>query len=95
MDVHFSARVLQSAREATDKGYVEKDRYGDIWRVRSLNRDKSYKVQIITDDEGRVIYAPCTCPNGRAHGGQPTCYHVGAVLAAISHIELPESKEKP
>lgn len=94
MEIHFSERVLRSAREATDKGYVEKDRYGDIWRVRSLNRDKSYKVQVITDDEGRVIYAPCTCPNGRALGGQPNCYHAASVLAAISHIELPESKEK-
>ena len=93
MEIHFSERVLASAREVTDAGGVREEGHG-IWRVRSLNRDKTYRVQIMTDDEGRVIYAPCTCPNGRAQGGQPTCYHCASVLAAISHIELPVPKEK-
>jgi hypothetical protein len=80
--IEFSAETLASARRAE----VEADPTAEnVWWVKSLNRDKRYRVQTdYNPATNKVSWVTCTCPHGMHAGPDQTrCYHVGAVLMEI------------
>jgi hypothetical protein len=57
---------------------------------------KPYVVQILDGGADQPVpWATCSCPNGTARGGRPSCYHTAAVLATILEKDLSDVVEPP
>lgn len=81
--IEFSDAVLDKARRLSDEDVQQDGTYPEIWWVQG-NSEQPYRVQLGTDKDDHVWYATCTCAHGlKAGGGQPTCYHVAAVLMRV------------
>ena len=77
----FSDAVLAKA----DKLWVEPDPvHPRVLRVQASDPDHPHRVQLITDGQGRVDYATCTCPSGMNRGADTRCSHVAAALMWLS-----------
>lgn len=61
-----------------DEGVTADEEASMVWWVLGSNRRK-YRVQLVAGPS-----FTCTCPNGQAKGGEPTCYHT----AAVAHLLL-------
>lgn len=59
----------------------------------SVDGSQPYVVQILESEGMDVPWALCSCPNGEARGGRPSCYHTAAVLALILDKDLSDVPE--
>lgn len=88
----LSASVHSKARTAARRGYVTPDPNPDlqprVWWVRSLRREVQTSYRVSTDLDagtGELTWINCTCAHGQKTGaGYCRCYHVGAVLLALT-----------
>lgn len=73
----YSGYSQGKAIELYDKGGIVKDTETEslVFKVEGAN---TYRVQLYPG-----AGMTCTCPNGMARGGQPSCYHTAAVLYAM------------
>lgn len=67
---HTYSRAIATLR--ADGGVVPDKRHANVFTVKGSD---TYRVQVYGHD-----LVTCTCPNGSARGGTPTCYHALAVL---------------
>jgi hypothetical protein len=91
--------ILKKAEALLDEpdGVEQDTDHTDVWWVQGSGT-KVYRVQVTEEfDEDEVTeeilierppetglaWVTCTCPNGMARGGRPTCYHTAAVLMAL------------
>lgn len=81
----YSTYVLDKARDLVERGGVHlDDQHDDVWWVEGSNGAR-YRVQVIPSDLG--LWITCSCPNGRAQGARPSCYHTAAVTAYLEQEE--------
>lgn len=82
--MHFSPQVYRKALGLVrqDKGVVPDARHRGVFHVKGSD---SYRVQILSS-----TMATCSCANGKAKGGEPSCYHVLAVRLFMEGASLDE-----
>ena len=102
IDEWYSGPVLSKARGLINQDRVHQDPEAtDVFSVRGSTR---YRVQVIEEfDEDAVVkktpeqiaqaipFVSCSCPNGNAKGGRPTCYHSAAVILTLM-LQQPEQE---
>lgn len=86
----YSAETLWKARELIDGGRIHPEGHNK-WVVEG---SQPYIVNRLESEGMSVPWVVCSCPNGQARGGRPSCYHTAAVLALslgidLSHVEKP------
>jgi hypothetical protein len=87
----YSVESIWKARLLNEGGYVEK--VSDA--LYTVAGSQQYAVHILEGGADQPVpWATCSCPNGQARGGRPSCYHTAAVLAKILDKDL-SSYEKP
>lgn len=86
----YSAETLWKARLLLESKRVEEINP----RQYSVEGSQPYVVDVMPDAGMPVPWAVCSCPNGTARGGRPSCYHTAAVLALLLGIDL-SRYEKP
>jgi uncharacterized Zn finger protein len=87
----YSAESIWKGKLLIDSGKVEK--INDKHYV--VSGSQSYTVNILPSEGMRVPWAVCTCPNGSARGGRPSCYHTAAALALVLGYDLSHLNEPP
>lgn len=88
----LSAAVFSKARAAARLGLVHPDpdpaNQPSVWWVESLRPKVDTRYRVSTDlhaGTGELTWINCTCAHGRKTGaGYCRCYHVGAVLLALT-----------
>ena len=91
----YSEESIWKASLLIKDGRVEKIRDN----LYSVAGSTHYNVSLI-DGDNAVPWALCTCPNGEARGGRPSCYHTAAVLALRMGLDLsglvePQKRKAP
>jgi uncharacterized Zn finger protein len=90
-DSLYSPESIWKARLLIQDGYVEKIADGKY----TVSGSQQYLVHLLEGGADQPVpWATCSCPNGTARGGRPSCYHTAAVLAEVIGKDL-SGYEKP
>lgn len=82
----YSEETLWKAKLLIEANRVEKlKNSAGAW---SVEGSQHYLVHQLESGDMPVPWLTCSCPNGEARGGRPSCYHCCAVHMLILNIDL-------